>query len=83
MLVGPRKDIDQPGLKLFRRRLESLIGQSGAPERVHFTGLIDNVDTLVRASDIFVLPSEREGMPNSVLEAACPAIWGLPARITS
>jgi len=69
VLVGPRKDIDQPGLKLFRRRLESLIKQSGAPERVHFTGLIDNVDTLARASDIFVLPSEREGMPNSVLEA--------------
>ncbi len=74
VLVGPRKDIDQPGLKLFRRRLESLIKQSGAPERVHFTGLIDNVDTLVRASDIFVLPSEREGMPNSVLEAMASSV---------
>jgi len=69
VLAGPRKDIDQPGLKLFRRRLESLISQSGAPERVHFTGLIDNVDELARAADIFILPSEREGMPNSVIEA--------------
>ncbi len=69
VLVGPRKDIEQSGLRLFRRKLEALIQQSGAPERVHFTGLSDQVDTLVRASDIFVLPSEREGMPNSVLEA--------------
>jgi glycosyltransferase involved in cell wall biosynthesis len=74
VLAGPRKDIDQPGLKLFRRRLESLIEQSGAPERVHFTGLIDDVDTLVRAADIFVLPSEREGMPNSVIEAMASRI---------
>jgi glycosyltransferase involved in cell wall biosynthesis len=69
VLVGPRKDIEQPGLKLFRRKLESLVEQSGAPDRVHFTGLSNEVDVLVRASDIFVLPSEREGMPNSVLEA--------------
>ncbi len=69
VLAGPRKDIDQPGLRKFRRQLESHIRQSGSPERVHFTGLIDNVDALVRASDIFVLPSAREGMPNSVLEA--------------
>lgn len=69
VLVGPRKDIEQPGLKAFRRKLETLVQQSGAPQRIHFTGLSDEVDSLIRASDIFVLPSEREGMPNSVLEA--------------
>jgi glycosyltransferase involved in cell wall biosynthesis len=69
VLVGPRKDIEQPGFIMFRRKLEKLVQQSGAPERIHFTGLSDEVDALVRASDIFVLPSEREGMPNSVLEA--------------
>jgi len=69
VLVGPRKDLEQSGLKLFGNRLESLVRQSGAPQRVHFTGLSDQVDKLTRASDIFVLPSEREGMPNSILEA--------------
>ena len=42
---------------------------SGAPQRVHFTGLSDKAGAYLRASDIFVLPSEREGMPNAVLEA--------------
>jgi glycosyltransferase involved in cell wall biosynthesis len=69
VLVGPRKDQEQPGLKGFRRQLETLIRDSGAAERVHFTGLRENVEEYQRASDIFVLASEREGMPNSVLEA--------------
>ncbi len=49
--------------------MEKTIRQSGAPERVHFTGLCENVEAYQRATDIFVLPSEREGMPNAVLEA--------------
>lgn len=69
VLVGPRKDLEQPGLRGFKRQLERIISHSGAPERVHFTGLCENVEEYQRASDIFVLPSEREGMPNSVLEA--------------
>ena len=69
VLVGPRKDIEQPGLALFRRRLENLVQQSAAPQQVHFTGLSNRVAAITRAADIFVLPSEREGMPNSVLEA--------------
>ena len=69
VLVGPRKDLEQPGLKNFRNQLRKSVSTSGAPERVHFTGLCKNVEEYQRASDIFVLPSEREGMPNSVLEA--------------
>ncbi len=69
VLVGPRKDLEQKKLKGFRRRIKQMIRQSGAPERVHITGLVDNVEAYQRASDILVLPSEREGMPNAVLEA--------------
>ncbi len=69
VLVGPRKDLEQPGLKSFRNQLNKTVSTSGAPERVHFTGLCKNVEEYQRAADIFVLPSEREGMPNSVLEA--------------
>jgi len=69
VLIGPRKDLEQPKLKGFRRRMEKTIRQSGAPERVHFSGLCENVEEYQRASDILVLPSEREGMPNAVLEA--------------
>ena len=69
VLIGPRKDLEQSKLKGFRRRMEKTIRQSGAPERMHFTGLCENVEEYQRASDILVLPSDREGMPNAVLEA--------------
>ncbi len=65
--------------EITRRDLEQLIVDSGAPGQVHFTGLVDNVEAYLHASDVFVLPSQREGMPNSVLEAmAC----GVPVIIT-
>ena len=79
VFVGPRKDLQDPGLRDYRASMEQLIGESGAPGQVHFTGLVDNVETYLQAADVFVLPSQREGMPNCVLEAmAC----GVPVIIT-
>ena len=41
-------------------------------EKVTLTGRVNNVHEYFQASDIFVLPSTKEGLPNSVLEAmAC------------
>jgi glycosyltransferase involved in cell wall biosynthesis len=37
--------------------------------RIHFAGRQDNVAAFLRASDLFVLPSQWEGLPNVVLEA--------------
>jgi len=79
VLVGPRKDLEHPRLSKFRQRLEKLLVASGAADRVHFTGLRDDVAAWYRAADIFVLPSEREGMPNSVLEAMAS---GVPVVVT-
>lgn len=36
---------------------------------VHFTGMRDDVPELLAATDIFTLPSYREGLPTSVIEA--------------
>ena len=78
-LIGLRKDLGYPDLAAFRRKIEGLLMASGAAERVHFTGHIDNVPDYLKASDVFVFPSEREGMPNAVIEAmAC----GLPVVLT-
>jgi len=54
-------------------RVEDLLHEQvkklGIEKNVHFLGLIDNVADYLHASDIFVFPSEKEGMPNAVLEA--------------
>jgi glycosyltransferase involved in cell wall biosynthesis len=79
LFVGPRSDIHDPKLKPLGQRLSELIASSGAREKVHFTGNIENVEDYLRASDIFILASDREGTPNSVLEAMAT---GLPCLVT-
>jgi glycosyltransferase involved in cell wall biosynthesis/ribosomal protein S18 acetylase RimI-like enzyme len=44
-----------------------------------FTGWRDDVSDLLAASDVFVLPSWREGMPRSAIEAAA---MGMPLVLT-
>ena len=68
-IVGLRKDLSYPKLAAFRQRVANLVADSGVADRIHFTGLVRNVETYLKASDIFVFPSQREGMPNVVLEA--------------
>ena len=64
----------------FGARFVSLVAEQGMTERFRFTGQVDEVAPLLRASDIFVLPSYREGFPRSVIEAmAC----GLPVVATN
>ena len=79
LIVGPRSDAHNPKLAAYGRELSELVARSGAPDQVHFTGLVDNVEQWLRASDIFALPSDREGTPNSVLEAMAT---GLPCVVT-
>ena len=79
LFVGPRSDIHDPKLKPFGLKLSQLIASSGASDKVHFTGNIENVEDYLRASDIFILASDREGTPNSVLEAMAS---GLPCLVT-
>ncbi|MBE0533486.1 MAG: glycosyltransferase family 4 protein [Rhodospirillales bacterium] len=47
--------------------------------RISFLGYRGDVDELLRAADIFTLPSHREGMPRSIIEAM---MSGLPVVAT-
>ncbi|HEX6924543.1 MAG TPA: glycosyltransferase family 4 protein [Longimicrobiaceae bacterium] len=87
LIVGPRRDESDPSQAGFARRLEMLLNASGAADRVHFVGLVENVEEYMRAADVFVFPSRREGMPNVVPEAmasglpvVCTPFIGLPAE---
>jgi glycosyltransferase involved in cell wall biosynthesis len=48
-------------------------------KRVQFLGYRQDVPALLRAADIFTLPSHREGMPRSIIEAM---LSGLPVVAT-
>lgn len=43
--------------------------KSGVSDVIHFIGFSNEVPALLKAADIFVLPSRYEGMPNALLEA--------------
>lgn len=79
VIVGPRKDRLNPSDAAFHARLTRLRQASAAPDRIHFVGYRENVADYMRAADVFVFASHREGMGNVVLEAmAC----GLPVVTT-
>jgi len=79
LFVGPRADTHDPKLQKFGSEIASLVAESGAASQVHFAGIVDDVDNYLRAADVFVLASSREGTPNSVLEAMAT---GLPCLVT-
>jgi len=58
-----------------RGRLEGLVGQLSLAERVCFCGMRQDVAALLGAADVFVQPSEWEGLPLAALEAMAA---GLP-----
>jgi glycosyltransferase involved in cell wall biosynthesis len=65
LLVG--KGPEQPALEAMCRRLS-------LHERVHFAGWQPDVAGILAASDLLVLPSRWEGMPNVVLQAMATGI---------
>jgi len=50
-------------------KLQLRVEAAGLQEHVHFLGWRTDTPDLLRASDIFVLPSRWEGMPLAILEA--------------
>lgn len=78
-LVGPRHDLARADLRVFHDRLQATIDGAGAREKVLFTGPVSNVQDYLKAADLLVFPSRREGMPNVVPEAMAS---GLPVLMT-
>ena len=52
-----------------RRNLEALARQLGLSERVHFTGYTPYSGDFISRSEMLIIPSRSEGIPNVALEA--------------
>ena len=62
-----------------RKELQELAGKLGMEERISLPGNVDNVAELIYKISLFVLPSNTEGMPNTLIEAM---LLGLPVIAT-
>ena len=71
-----------------KSKLERRIVALGLQERVHLLGLRSDVPEMLNAADVFVLSSDYEGNPLSVMEAMaagkpmiCTAVGGVPELV--
>lgn len=72
-----------------RKDMEALAQELGISEKVRFCGVQSNVYPYFHDADLFVLPSDYEGMPMTIIEAmatgvpiAATAVGGVPDMLT-
>lgn len=63
----------------LRESIEQQVQALGLRDRIHFLGIRQNISELLRDADLFILPSLREGLPISLLEAMAT---GLPCIVS-
>ena len=70
-LLGDKHDIHYVlcGEGNEENRLKKLAKKSGLENKVHFLGFRTDVFEIIKASDLVIVPSFREGVPRVVLEA--------------
>ncbi|OHB76610.1 MAG: hypothetical protein A2Z25_06090 [Planctomycetes bacterium RBG_16_55_9] len=65
----------------YYTQLAALIKQYKMVESIKLTGKRDDVPAILKASDVFVLPSRSEGMPAALIEAMAVGLPCVAARV--
>jgi glycosyltransferase involved in cell wall biosynthesis len=82
LLVGPtREDYRDAHEAEFIAAIETKIREYRIGDSIVWTGKSDSVERYLRASDIFVFASRREGCPNALLEAMASGLPIVTTRI--
>lgn len=69
------------GSGMCRPRLEEYAAKLNVSNRVHFLGYRKDIAELLHASDVFVFPSYREGLPVALMEAMAAGVPIVASRI--
>jgi len=84
LLVGPDDASFHPQAQPAEEKSMQLLKQrvidAGLEQRVRYTGLVGDVHNYLRASDVFIFPSRREGFGTVMLEAMAA---GLPSVVSA
>jgi len=67
LLIGDTLESDRD--QLVKQKISRIISENQLADKVFFCGFRDDIPELLSISNIFVLPSYREGMPRSIIEA--------------
>ncbi|HVQ16380.1 MAG TPA: glycosyltransferase family 4 protein, partial [Vicinamibacterales bacterium] len=78
---GCRVKLVLVGTGWYRERLEPLVARLGIADRVEFLGHRNDVMTLARDFDVFVLPSLSEGMPLTIIEMMAVGVPVIATRV--
>ena len=70
------------GEGLWSDKLKQEVAELNLQQQISFIGLCDNIAELLNIADIFVLPSEAEGMPLSVMEAMAKGLPVIASRVS-
>lgn len=85
LIVGPVNRDQDPGIDTdLLRTLEKELKASGLYNKCRFVGFVQDKHLLsdyLRASDLFAFPSNREGLPNALLEAMSTGLPVIATRI--
>ena len=65
----------------LRKSLEALVCDAGLQDVVWMPGLREDIPQILQSFDVFVLPSEAEGISNTILEAMATGLPVLATRV--